>query len=262
MRATSKPAAAPARVEHRVVAGAARAEAEVVADQHVARAAGRRTSTSSMKASRRLRGQAPGRSAAPRPGRCRSAPVPTACRAAWRCAPAPCSGGPRAAAKKSRGCGSNVSTQLGTPRCRASLSAGPAWPGGRGARRRSCRSSARRRSPRRGGGSRGTLAWRAIMSGAQGHPSSQRHLPGRQVVRKSQRAERAAVQRLDPVADRGHHALDLVVAALGEGQPQRALAGGLAGRPRARAAGRRRAPRRPAGAAPSPAPPGAGVPTS
>ena len=48
--------------------------------------------------------------------------------------------------------------------------------------------------------------------------------------RQREGAEGAAVQRLDAVADGGQHALDLVVLALEQRQPQRALAGRLAGR--------------------------------
>ena len=76
-------------------------------------------------------------------------------------------------------------------------------------------------------------------------------LAGRQIVRQRQRADARAVQRLDPVADRGQHALDLVVLAFGQRQAQVQRRRRLRRRPRAPASGRRRAPRRPAAAPPA-----------
>ena len=54
-------------------------------------------------------------------------------------------------AKNSRGCGSNVITHDGTPGRARPRAASPAWPGGRDARRRNCRWSARRECPQRPG---------------------------------------------------------------------------------------------------------------
>ena len=74
-------------IEHRVVAGAAGAEAKVVADQHIACA----QATQQHVVDESLRRSAPRsvrRSAARRPARCRSVRARPACRAGWRCAPA------------------------------------------------------------------------------------------------------------------------------------------------------------------------------
>ena len=60
---------------------------------------GRRTSTSSMNACGRQRGEARVEAQHAPPGRCRSARVRPACRAAWRCAPAPARACRRGAAK-------------------------------------------------------------------------------------------------------------------------------------------------------------------
>ena len=170
------------------------------------------------------------------------------------------SGLPAGAAKKSRGCGSKVSTHDGTPRCRASLISSASiawWP--RCTPSKLPIVSAQAGADARGDGSRGRPACAAIIGaaapsapavpacesppGVEPAPIAQRQrpAPGRPAAC---RRRSAAVQRLDAVAHRGHHALDLVVLAFGQRQPQRALAGRPRRPRRAPASGRRRAPRR------------------
>ena len=144
MRATSKPWRCAGGIEHRVVAGALGAEAEVVAHQHVLRAQaahqhvvdeglgnlGRqpgieRKHHALVDAAARQFGQlvAQGGDAGGRQfGLARQRPRSSRADAARRSA--------RSWARRGA-----------APRC----SAAPAWPGGRGARRRNCRWSARRR---------------------------------------------------------------------------------------------------------------------
>ena len=61
-------------------------------------------------------------------------------------------------------------------------------------------------------------------------PSSQRHAPGARSAGSVSAPKALRCKRLDPVADRREHALDLVVLAFGQRQAQRALGDGLAGR--------------------------------
>ena len=150
MRATSKPLPRAGGVEHGVVAGAPGAEAEVVADQHVARAQAAHQHVVD-EGLRRLRGKARRRSAAPPPGRCRSARSSAelvAQRGDARRRQLGLAGRAREVVARVRLEGQHARRQAAVPRLVGA--AAPAWPGGRGARRRSCRSSAAQPAPCRG----------------------------------------------------------------------------------------------------------------
>mmetsp|Transcript_70428 Transcript_70428/g.165812 ORF Transcript_70428/g.165812 Transcript_70428/m.165812 type:complete len:394 (-) Transcript_70428:1359-2540(-) len=138
------------------------------------------------------------------------------------------SGLPAWAAKKSRGCGSKVSTQLVRPRWRASdcSSASMAWwP--------RCTPSKLPMVSAQAGATPGwwkplnTRIGRIVPAasvapdlGGARHPAPATR---REVGGQGQRAELRAVQGLDPVAHGRHHALDLVVLALDQRQPQQGL---------------------------------------
>ena len=153
-------------VEHGVVAGAPGAEAEVVADQHVARAQAARPARRSMKACGDCAAKRGVEAQHHRLVRCRSARARTSLSRSVAMRAGARSGWPaqlREVVARIRLEGQHRRRQAAVraPRRRAA----PASPGGRGARRRSCRSSARRRARGPGAAGRGRRAWRAIIGG-------------------------------------------------------------------------------------------------
>jgi hypothetical protein len=146
-------------VQHGVVARTLGAEAEVVAHQHVPRAQAAHQHVVD-EGLGRLAGQ-------PRASNGRTTHWSTPQRASsvslsrrWRCGPGPARACGATWRRSSRADAARSSARSWArrgagPRC----SAAPAWPGGRGARRRSCRSSRRRPGDAGGGGSLGKPAW-------------------------------------------------------------------------------------------------------